>query len=162
MSETSEEKSKRNYLHLLQDYQWSYQHSLFYDNLKESTALLDDMVRFKQELRRKCPAQPFLIRIQLHNRKTEHNPDGGLQAYLVILTTDKADNPIREAAAKAMSAQCNVMSMRLTPEKIRKAASAIKVQKPHDLERFFGKEKINRFTVLNKTKLIPLPALAAE
>lgn len=155
MSETSEEKSKRNYLHLLRDYQWSYQHSLFYDDLKESTALLDDMVRFKQELRRKCPDQPFLIRIQLHSRKTEHNPDGGLQAYLVILTTDNADNPIRKAAEKAMSAQCNVMSMRLTAEKITKAASAIKSQKPHDLERLFGKVKINRFTVLNKNKLKP-------
>lgn len=156
MSETSEEKSKRNYLHLLRDYQWSYQHSLFYDDLKESTALLDDMVRFKQVLRRMCPDQPFLIRIQLHNRKTPHNPDGGLQAYLVILTTESADKQIKAAAAKAMSAQCNVMSMRLTPEKIRKAASAIKVQKPHDLERLFGKEKINRFTVLNKNKLVPL------
>lgn len=156
MSETSEEKSKRNYLHLLRDYQWSYQHSLFYDDLKESAALLDDMVRFKQELRRKRPDQPFLIRIQLHNRKSEHNPDGGLQAYLVILTTESADKQIKAAAAKAMSAQCNVMSMRLTPEKIRKAASAIKVQKPHDLERLFGKEKINRFTVLNKNKLVPL------
>jgi len=153
MSETSEEKSKRNYLHLLRDYQWSYQHSLFYDDLKESTALLDDMVRFKQELRRKCPNQPFLIRIQLHNRKTEHNPDGGLQAYLVILTTKNADKHIKEAAERAMSAQCNVMSMRLTPEKITKAASAIKSQKPHDLERFFGKEKINRFTTLNKIHL---------
>lgn len=156
MSEASEEKSKRIYLHLLRDYQWSYQHSLFYDDLKESTALLDDMVRFKQELRRKCPDQPFLIRIQLHNRKTVHNPDGGLQAYLVILTTKNADKPIRESADKAMSAPCNVISMSLSPGKLARAASAIKVQKPHDLKRLFGKEKINRFTVLNKNKLKPV------
>ncbi|KFX67667.1 hypothetical protein TMS3_0120835 [Pseudomonas taeanensis MS-3] len=153
MSETSEQKSKRNYLHLLHEYQWGYQHSLFYDDLHESTALLDDMVRFKQELRRKCPDQPFLIRIQLHNRKTPHNPDGGLQAYLVILTTKNAYKAISAAADKVMSGQCNVMSMSLTPEKNIKSASAIKSQRPHDLERFFGKEKVNRFTVLNRNKL---------
>jgi hypothetical protein len=162
MSETSEEKSKRNYLHLLQGYQWSYQHSLFYDDLKESITLLNDMVRFKQVLRRMCPDQPFLIRIQLHNRKTERNPDGGLQAYLVILTTKSASKPIEVAAEKSMSAQCNVMSMRLSPEKITKAASAIKVQKPHDLERLFGKKNINRFTVLNKSKLKPVALQAAN
>lgn len=153
MSETSEEKSKRNYLHLLLNYQWSYQHSLFYEDREDSKALLNDMIKFKQELRRKCPDQPFLIRIQLHNRKTEHSPDGGLQAYLVILTTERADKSIETAAEKAMSAQCNILGMKLTPEKITKAASAIKAQKPHKLERFFEKEKINRFTVLNKTKL---------
>lgn len=153
MSEASEAKSKRNYLHLLQSYQWGYQHSLFYQEFEDSIALLGDMVKFKQVLRRMCPDQPFLIRIQLHNRKTAHNPDGGLQAYLVILTTENAYKFIRSSEEKAMSAYCNIISMRLTPEKIRKAASAIKVQRPHDLERFFGKEKINRFTVLNKSQL---------
>lgn len=157
MSETSEEKSKRNYLHLLQGYQWNHQHSLFYEDLHKSTALLDDMIKFKQVLRRLCPDQPFLIRIQLHNRKTTYNPDGGLQAYLVILTTENAYKSIRAADMKAMSAECNVLSKPLTPEKIRKAASAIKVQRPHDLERFFGKKKVNRFTVMNKSQLKPLP-----
>lgn len=162
MSETSEDKSKRNYLKQLQGYQWSYQHSIFYEDVEDSRALLSDMVRFKQELRRQCPNQPFLIRIQLLNRKTGRNPDGGLQAYLSIITTKNAYKAIGAAADKAMSTQCNVMSKSLTPEKLTKAASAIKAQKPHDLERLFGKEKINRFSVLNKTKLIPLPALAAE
>lgn len=155
MSESSEAKSKRNYLHLLQDYQWGYQHSLFYDDLHESTALLGDMVKFKQVLRRLCPDQPFLIRIQLLTRKTTHNPDGGLQAYLVIITTDNAYKLIKDAAEKAMSAQCNVISKSLSPEKIARQASAIKIQRPHDLERFFVKEKINRFTVLNRSRLMP-------
>jgi hypothetical protein len=153
MSETSEQKSKRNYLHLLREYQWGYQHSLFYDELHGSTALLDDMVRFKQELRRKCPEQPFLIRIQLLNRKTVHNPDGGMQAYLVIITTKNAYKTITAVSEKVMSSVCNIISMSLTPEKIASAASAIKRHKPHDLEQFFGKEKINRFSVLNKHKL---------
>lgn len=153
MSESSDDKSKRKYLHLLLNYQWSYQYSLFYEDREESKTLLDDMIRFKQELRRKCPDQPFLIRIQLHNRKTEHSPDGGLQAYLVILTTERADKSIETAADKAMSTQCNILNRKLTVEKITKIASAIRVQKPHNLERFFGKVKINRYTLLNKNKL---------
>jgi hypothetical protein len=152
MSETSEDKSKRNYLKLLQDYQWSYQHSIFYEDLEDSTALLSDMVKFKQELRRQCPEQPFLIRIQLLNKKTRHSPDGGLQAYLVILTTEKTDKP-RAVADKVMSAPTNVIKRHLSPEKLASIASAIKVQQPHDLEHFFGTAKINRFTVLNKKHL---------
>ncbi len=155
MSETSEDKSKRNYLKQLQDYQWSYQHSIFYEDVEDSRALLSDMVRFKQELRRQCPDQPFLIRIQLLNKKTPRNPDGGLQAYLSIITTKNAYKNIGAAADKAMSTQCNVMSKSLSPEKLISLASAIKVQKPHNLEGFFGAAKINRFTLLNKFKLTP-------
>lgn len=153
MSETSDEKSKRNYLRLLNDHEWSHQHSLFYEDIANSKALLDDMVRFKQVLRRKCPDQPFLIRIQLLNRKTASNPDGGLQAYLVILTTMNARIALAEAAEKAMHAVCNILRKKLTQENKARMASAIKSQKPHDLERFFGRDKINRFTLLNKDQL---------
>ncbi|MNR16507.1 hypothetical protein D3C85_1331130 [compost metagenome] len=153
MSETSDEKSKRNYLRLLNDHEWCYQHSLFYEDGTDSKALPNDMIRFKQILRRKCPDQPFLIRIQLLNRKTDHNPDGGTQAYLVILTTANARIEIERAAEKAMHTICNTLSKKLTNENKSRTASAIKSQKPHNLERFFCKEKINRFTLLNKNKL---------
>lgn len=153
MTETSDSKSKRSYLKLLNDYEWNYQHSLFYEDIQDSKALLDDMVRFKQLLRRKCPSQPFLIRIQLHNRKTDFNPDGGVQAFLVILTTINAHAGIAEAADNAMQAPYNVLSKKLTIEKTDKMASTIKSQKPHNLERFFGKFKVNRFSLLNRKKL---------
>lgn len=153
MSETSNEKSKRNYLHLLNDHEWCYQHSLFYENATDSKALLSDMIKFKQVLRRKCPDQPFLIRIQLLNRKTDYNPDGDTQAYLVILTTIKSKTAITETAEIAMHATCNILGKRLTQEKKTHMASTIKLQKPHNLEHFFDKDKINRFTILNKNKL---------
>jgi uncharacterized protein YktA (UPF0223 family) len=153
MSETSDEKSKRNYLRLLNDHEWNYQHSLFYEDGADSKALLDDMVKFKQVLRRKCPDQPFLIRIQLLNKKNDYNPDGGLQAYLVILTTINARDAIADAEEAAMHNTCNILGKNLSQEKKALMASAIKSQKPHNLERFFGKQKVNRFTLLNKNKL---------
>lgn len=153
MSETSDEKSKRNYLRLINDHEWSYQHSLFYEDVADSKALLDDMVKFKQVLRRKCPDQPFLIRIQLLNRKTDYNPDGGMQAYLVILTTTKSKTAITETAEIAMHTTCNILGKKLNQEKKARIASTIKAQKPHDLEHFFDRDKINRFTILNKNKL---------
>ncbi len=153
MSEISEEKSKRKYLHFLQSYQWSYQYSLFYEDIYDSKSLLNEMVRFKQELRRMCPDQPFLIRIQLRNGKTLNNPEGGTQAYLTIFTTTKAQKAIDAATDKAMSTPTNIMSRRISPEALAFKASRIKSQKPHNLEQFFGKKKINRFTVLNKSKL---------
>ncbi|WP_445940355.1 hypothetical protein [Pseudomonas sp.] len=153
MSETSDEKSKRNYLRLLNNYEWNYKHSLFYEDAADSKALLKEMIKFKQVLRRKCPDQPFLIRIQLLNKKTDYNPDGGLQAYLVILTTIKAKLSLAEATRKTMHADCNILGRELTQERKARMASAIKSQKPHILERFFGKQKVNRFTLLNKNKL---------
>jgi hypothetical protein len=156
MSESSEEKSKRKYLNLLCNYQWPYQHSVFYSDLTESTALLGDMIKFKQALRRCCPKQPFLIKIQLLNKKTPHNPEGGQQAYLAIFTTEKTKTAIAFATEKAMRAETNVIYKKLTREKIANIALAINNQKPHNLEKFFKKEKINRYTILNKDHLLPI------
>src|SRR3990167_6902647 len=124
MSETSDEKSKRNYLRLLNNYEWNYQHSLFFEDGADSKALLDDMIKFKQVLRRKCPDQPLLIRIQLLNRKTDYNPDGGEQAYLVILTTIKSRTAITEAAEIAMHTKCNILGKNLSQERKVRMASA--------------------------------------
>ena len=85
MSETSEERSKRQYLAHHRSKQWTYKHTIYYAQPTESSSLLDDMVKFKQLLRRKCPDQPFLIRVQLRNQPT-------LQAFLILYTTGKVDN----------------------------------------------------------------------
>lgn len=152
MSETSEDKSKRKYLKLLNDYEWNYQHSLFYENPEDSKLLLDDMIRFKQFSRRRCADHALLIRVQLLRKKTAYNPNGTEQAYLTILATKDIKASIQEAAKTTISSPCNVVIKQLSAEKKNSIASAIKSQKPHNLERFFGKEKINRFTVLNRDK----------
>lgn len=151
MTEASEDKTVRRYLHALTEHKWSHQHSVLYQETSESIHLLEDMISFKQALRRKHPDQPFLIRIQLLNREKR------FQAYLMILTTQRV-REIQELADKAFSAPTNAIGRKCTPERITSMANKIRGQKPHDLQWFFGKPQIRRWTILNKEKLIPADA----
>jgi uncharacterized protein YneF (UPF0154 family) len=155
VSETSEEKTKRKYLTVLRGYQWSYQHSVFYDDPEQSLGLLEDMASFKQMLRRRCPDQPFLIRVQALKKGAVH------QAFLSITTTAKVDD-LREIANKTFPAKMNVMGKRLSVEKLDQIARAIEKQKPHDLSKLFDKAGINRWSVLNKHLLAAKEAEATE
>ncbi|HIQ45414.1 MAG TPA: hypothetical protein EYH47_21980 [Pseudomonas oleovorans] len=148
MAESSEDKTIRKYLHTLTTNAWSYQHCVFYQEPSESILLLDDMVSFKQTLRRKCPDQPFLIRIQLLNREKR------FQAYLMILTTQRVMG-IQELADKVFSAPTNTIGRICTPERISSMATKIRSQKPHDLQWLFKKPQVRRWTTLNKEKLPP-------
>lgn len=156
MSETSEEKTKRKYLAVLRGYRWSYQHSIFYDDPEQSHALLDHMVRFKQVLRRRCPDQPFLVRIQTLKKGSAPH-----QAYLTIFTTKKVDG-LREMANKVFPAIMNVRGKNLSLEKLDRIAQTIEEQKPHDLSKLFDKAGINRWSVLNRPLLIEQEAGIAE
>ena len=149
MSETSEEKTKRKYLTVLRGYRWSYQHSIFYDDPEQSLALLEDMAPFKQMLRRRCPDQPFLIRVQALKKGAVH------QAFLSIITTAKVDD-LRGIVSKAFPASMNVVGRRLSDERLSQQARVIEKAKPHDLSKLFDKAEINRWSILNKSSLIPL------
>lgn len=149
MSETSEDKTKRKYLSVLRGYQWSYQHSVFYDNPELSYGLLDDMVAFKQTLRRKCPDQPFLLRIQTLKKGAAPH-----QAYLTIFTTEKVED-LGEIANKTFPTKMNDLGKKLSAEKLEQIAGAIEKQKPHDLSKVLGKSVINRWSILNRNKLAP-------
>lgn len=149
MSETSEDKTKRKYLSVLRGYQWSYQHSVFYDDPEQSLGLLDDMGSFKQMLRRKCPDQPFLIRVQALKKGAIY------QAFLSIITTAKVDD-LRVIANKTFPATMNVVGRRLSAERLSQQASVIGENKPHDLSKLFDKAGINRWSVLNRQHLIEL------
>lgn len=149
MSETSEDKTKRKYLTVLRDYQWSYQHSIFYKDAELSHALLDDMVRFKQVLRRRCPDQPFLIRVQALKKGDVH------QAFLSIITTAKVED-IEGIANKTFPAAMNVRGRRLSAERLSQQGHVIEEAKPHDLSKLFDKAGINRWSVLNKHSLAPV------
>jgi hypothetical protein len=153
VSESSEEKTKRKYLTVLRGYQWSYQHSVFYDDPEQSLGLLDDMASFKQMLRRRRPDQPFLIRVQALKKGAVH------QAFLSIITTAKVDD-LREIANKTFPTTMNVVGRRLTPERLSQQARVIEEAKPHDLSKLFDKAGINRWSVLNKGQLVTVVANA--
>lgn len=150
MSETSEDKSKRKYVKVLRDNQWSYQYSVFYENPEESVGLLADMVKFKRCLKREYSGVPFLFRIQLH---THHS--GELQAFLTLFTTEKLKG-FDELANKAFPSSMNTQYQRLTDEMLSRKASAILHQRPHNLSKVFGKDGQNRWGVLNKPLLKPI------
>ncbi|MCY1455586.1 hypothetical protein D9M71_727280 [compost metagenome] len=109
--------------------------------------MLDDMVRFKQMLRRRCPDQPFLIRVQALKKGAVH------QAFLSIITTAKVDD-LREIANKTFPATMNVIGRRLSADRLSKQARVIEEAKPHDLSKLFDKAGINRWSVLNKHWLV--------
>ncbi|MGO3543348.1 MAG: hypothetical protein ACTIOG_12730 [Pseudomonas helleri] len=143
MTETSEQRSKRQYLENHRSGQWQYKHTIFYPD-QDSTGLLEEMVGFKQLLRRKCPAQPFLVRIQLN--KTQPHP---LQAFLVIYTSKEVED-LQSIVDKTFKRDMNVMGRALSAWKLEKSAQTIVKQKPHNLDKYFGKTGVKRWSVLNK------------
>jgi len=148
MSESSEDKTKRKYVHVLTSNPWPFQCSIFYANPTESTRLLDDMKRFKQRLRRKLPTSPMLIRIKLLHRNKV------LQAYVSILTANDHCDVIEGVASRSFAVPVNVRGRRFSAERIARQASAIKSQKPHNLNRLLGDRKINRYSLLNVAYLL--------
>lgn len=169
MSEHSEEKTKRKYLQLLNNYEWSYQYSLFYEEPEDSHHLLDDMVKFKQELRRKWPDAAFLIRIQSHRKDMgTGNANRVLQAFLSILSTSKLQGIMDGFLDPLFSAPVNILYKSLSTGKQKQIYGSIDRQKPHALTKVFKDKStpIKRYSVLNKSKLVvrevPLMELMLE
>lgn len=149
MSETSEQRSKRQYLENHRSRQWQYKHAIFYARPEHSTGLLEDMVGFKQLLRRKCPAQPFLVRIQ-----TRQLPEKPLQAFLVLYTTTKVEN-LQQIADKTFPHETNVLGQSLPLSKLEASARSIEQQRSHNLNKFFDKTAVKRWSVLNSDLIDP-------
>lgn len=150
MSELASDKSKRKYLVWHRNEQWTYKYTLFYATPEESVHLLDHMPAFKKALSRACSV-PFLLRIQLLNRRDMGLP---LQAILVMYTTAKMEN-LQKITDKHFPAEMNVRYGQLSPYKLEKSARSIEKQRPHNLEAFFGKPAIKRWSVLNKHLIDP-------
>ncbi|MFR0692158.1 hypothetical protein ACLUTX_22365 [Enterobacterales bacterium AE_CKDN230030158-1A_HGKHYDSX7] len=143
MTETSEEKTKRKYVDQLMAGVWTYQYSIFYQNPDESLRLIDDAASFRQGLGRRLPNQPFLIRVSLKGTGISK------QAWLSVLTTQKSPELIDWAEQK-FSLPVNVIFRRYSQAKAEQTARAILKFRPHDLKHFFGKEKVNRYALINK------------
>ena len=144
MSETAEEKTKREYLAVHRNRQWQHKHSVFYKHPEDSINLLSEMSAFKQLLRRRHSDQFFLIRIQTlykHNRP--------LQAYLVIYTTAEVDD-LQAIVDKTFKGEMNTIGQPLDSTKLEGSAVSIEKQKPHNLKDFFKVGRVVRWTVLNK------------
>jgi len=143
MSESSADKTKRNFAAYLIKPTWQFQYSIFYQYPADSINLLEDQKVFRQELGRKFPNQPFLIRIQTLNRGTH-------QAYLTIYTTVANDGIYSLADRYFGTPDVNILTRKLSEGRRNSQARAILTQRPHDLEKLFGKVRIRRYGVINK------------
>ena len=156
VTESSEDKTKRKLSKLLLDYDWQHQHSVFYRDIEESINLIDNGNKLKKILKKKLPTSPFLVCYRTLYRKDR----GGLQAYVTIFSTAQ----IKKFQKIAMEAFGNGIATRgrgLSPEKLQHTESALKAQRLHDLEGFFGR-KIRRYSIINKSELDRFKILSNE
>lgn len=148
MSETSEDKTKRNFAAYLRKPIWNFQYTIFYIDTETSVNLLIDQKVFRQKLARKFPEQPFLLRVQTLNR-------WGRQAYLTIYTTVKTDG-LYDLVEKYFDADVRVRHRRLSEAQCQNKARKILTQKPHDLTKLFGNVRIRRYGIINKHLLVDM------
>lgn len=144
MSESSEDKTRRKFAKYLLHPRWVYQYSFFYEEPEYSKTLIEDQKVFRQELRRKFPDQPFLVRVQTLKR-----PGREFQAYLTLYTTQKTDGMF-EVSERYFPAPVNVLYRQLTERRREVKAHKILTQKPHDLTKLFGEVRIRRYGIINK------------
>lgn len=146
MPESSEEKTKRKLASLITHYEWTDQHSVFYEDIEDCPNLLIDTNKLKAILRKNHPNLPFLVCY-----RTIYKSWKGLQAYITIFSTIKIEN-ITEILDKSFSASTISRYRKTRRAKIEATGRAIRNQSPHKLNLFFDKA-VRRYSVLNKAAL---------
>ena len=72
-----------------------------------------------------------------------------------MFTTKPAEG-LQDVVSKLFKTPMTVLSRRLNEGKLVTIAKAIEHQRPQNLSRFFGKEGVNRWSILNKHALTPV------
>jgi hypothetical protein len=144
MTEKSTDKTKRKLIDLFKDYEWNHQYSIFYDNPANSIHLLEDLRRLRVKL--KTRNQPFYIIKRTLNR-------GHLQAYATIFTTERIEG-LDKLLSKSSEHETNILDQVITDDMIVSTINAMKKQRLHDLDKFFGEADVKRYSLINKGKLV--------
>lgn len=153
MSETTQDKTKRKLLHALHTYPWSYQYSIFFDESEDSIYLLDELPIFKKALRRVFPAEAMLLHVRLL-KASNHPIPRKTQAYVSIFTLNKLDaTRLNSIMEKCISDQTRLLCRKISPSKLNRTINSIQKQSLHNLVKFFGEKKVNRYALLNKAYL---------
>lgn len=147
-------------INYLSKYQWLYQYSIFVDVLslelddaKELAitwlSTFDDD-KFKTYLRKKNKdiAMMYVIRKTFHKRHSSGKQFQ--QVYLTIYATDLLDGI--ENAQNYSDCFLNTRYRKITENKIQSTCRTLKNQRLHNLNNLGSKQ---RFTILNKSKLVP-------
>lgn len=137
MSETSIDKTRRRLCSLFDLYDFKYQYSFFFPDGIEPEYFLEQVSNIKRSLRRKYD-QPILLKINLSAKRELH-------AYITMYTEQALEDfkNFMESRFPGVT-----KSRVLTPEKIESTLRAINNQKPHNLNSYFNKKKVNRYSML--------------
>lgn len=160
--ELSTDKTKREIINLLTNYQWLYQHSIFFDvsDKDHDTAKrlainwLDsfDDIKFRDYLRKTSDtAILFMIRTGfIKNRLDKKNIK---QVYITMYCNDQLslDDVVYKYLDSDGTASINVICRKVKDCKMASTATAIKNQKLHDLSFLDGKR---RYSLINRKLLI--------
>jgi hypothetical protein len=166
MTESAEERSKRVFLRYLNDYVWTTQLSVFYRDYGESLDAIDHSAVVRKNLPRLFPRSPFLFRLCLNPRVTlEEAEEYGIpdnepntMPYMTFFTEgiEFNKNHLADKVSKWIDADVYIYRRPLSENRIEAYSRVVARDNPHNLNRFFEKDKINRFSRLNRTRYTSL------
>lgn len=144
MSESSIDKTKRKFCAAFNSYNIRYQYSFFFTEGISPDDFLVQLKKFKITIRRKYNT-PILVKLNLSFKRELH-------AYITLYTEIELDD-FKEYIESRFTGKSK--SRKLTEEKKTTTLASIKKQKPHNLNKYFGKNKINRYAVLGRSRETP-------
>jgi hypothetical protein len=162
MTESSNDKTKRNQLALLRQYSWATQFSLFYPDYNDSRKILEDGQRIRQRIKRLYNTTPFLCKIRFMSRPSDtiENPPINLKhVYMPYWTLYTPISMNQKEIYKLLPADLQeiltIKNRQITSKHIDSAVRAIKAQKLYNTEKHIGK-KANSFYIINRRNLVHL------
>ena len=158
--ESSEDKTVRRIIYYLSNYQWKYQYSIFVDvyslELDEAKAVVKEWLlsfddsKFREYLRKKNKNTGMMYVIRKTTHKNHSSGKRFQQYYITIFASDAIDGI--DNVSNYGDCIYKVIDRKITDTKIETTCNALKTQQLHDISSLGSKK---RYTVINKSKLIP-------
>lgn len=159
MTESSIDRTKRQFIKKLDEHEWSMQVSIFITSADELENALELFQATRSHLARKLPEQPFLWRLAVKRENPAKifgdsytGTERSIHApYLTMFTTDASNAATIKKAFESLnvSSKLKIMVRTVTSGKVASYRSAVKNQDPHDLKKVFGDKHSRRFGILN-------------
>lgn len=162
MTESPEQKSKRQFCTYLRDNEWVFQVSFFYQTKEASNKAIEDSKRLKNSLSRRFPETAILWRMQLKRFSNYYISDVAELGYtnmpyhVFYFSQYITDFDFFAWCEQQFEENLYLQERRLHRAKIDRAIKSILKGKPHKLKEHFGRVKVNRFSLLNKKALIAI------
>jgi hypothetical protein len=165
MSESSEQKTIRKFIKLLENPDFSYQITIFYNNSFDKSEALKHKPIITRLIGKIFPKQPFLYRLALNSRVESENLDDLksdaelgeviVMPYHTLFTNQVTEIKLLEERLKErLQVSLRVKRKVFTDSAKVSYIRAVRKGKPHDLEGFFPKDSnIKRIALFGKSFL---------